>query len=162
DVPGLAANPDPDLVNPWGLAFNGNRTVLWVSDNGTGLSTLYNNGTKLGLKVTIPPPAGGSGPATPTGMVFNGTPNTLQVTSGGKTAGSLFLWATEDGTIAGWNPAVDLNHAVLAVDHSAAGAVYKGLALVGTASGPVLYTTNFHDATVEVYDSQFQQVPLGP
>ena len=54
DVPGLAANTDPDLVNPWGLAFNGARTVLWVSDNGTGLSTLYNNGTKLALKVTIP------------------------------------------------------------------------------------------------------------
>jgi len=161
DIPGLAANTDPDLVNPWGLAFNGNRTVLWVSDNGTGLSTLYNNGTKLGLKVTIPPPTGSTGTATPTGMVFNGTPKTLEVSEGGKTGASLFLWATEDGTIAGWNPGVDLTNAILAVDHSALGAVYKGLALVNTASGPTLYATNFHDRTVEVFDSQFQPVALG-
>src|SRR5438874_13292837 len=76
DIPGLATHTDPDLVNPWGVAFNGNHTVLWVNDNGTGLSTLYDGtGGKLGLKVTIPPPAGAAGPATPTGIAFNATPN---------------------------------------------------------------------------------------
>src|SRR5439155_23572496 len=71
-------------------------------------------------------------------------------------------WATGDGRIAGWSPAVDLTHAIVAVDHSAAGAIYKGLALVTTPSGPARYATTFHDAKVEVYDSQCHQVNLGP
>jgi len=161
DVPGAAARTDPNLVNPWGLAFNAARTVLWASDNGTGRSTLYNSaGVPNALVVTIPPPPGSPGPSTPTGMVFNGTPNTLKVTKAGKTAGSAFLWATEDGTIAGWSPTVDATNAVLAVDHSAQGAVYKGLAIVPGAAGPFLYATNFRAGTVEVYDSQFNPVPL--
>src|SRR6266496_5315152 len=75
DVPGLALHTDPDLVNPWGISHSA-TSPFWVSDNGTGVSTLYNGaGTKLALIVTIPPPEG-SAPgttATPTGQVFNGT-----------------------------------------------------------------------------------------
>src|SRR6476659_8976174 len=75
NIPGLALHTDPDLVNPWGISHSA-TSPFWVSDNGTGLSTLYNGaGTKQGLIVTIPPPAG-SPPgttATPTGQVFNGT-----------------------------------------------------------------------------------------
>src|SRR5262245_12033880 len=154
DIPGLALNTDPDLLNPWGVAFNGDHTVLWVNDNGTGLSTLFDGtGTKLGLIVTIPPPTGAAGPATPTGIVFNGTPGIFQVASGGVSGTSFFIFATEDGTISGWAPSVDFTHAILAVDHSAAGAVYKGLAMANTASGPALYATNFHDRRVEVFDS---------
>src|SRR3954447_4197640 len=56
---------DPDLKNPWGISF-GPSTPFWVSDNGTGLSTLYNGaGAKQGLVVTVPPapgsPAGTTG-----------------------------------------------------------------------------------------------------
>src|SRR5262245_52333628 len=157
----MASHTDPHLVNPWGLAFNASRTVLWVSDNGTGVSTLYNSlGAPQTLVVTIPPPMGAAGPATPTGIVFNGTANTFKVAKGGVSGTSAFLFATEDGTISGWSPPVDGTHAILAVDRSPA-AVYKGLALASTPAGPLLYATNFRAATVEVFDSQFHPVPLG-
>src|SRR5213082_2518587 len=60
-----------NLVNPWGLSHSP-TSPWWVSDNGTGVSTLYQgNGTSVPLVVTIPPPRGGTGPSAPTGNVFN-------------------------------------------------------------------------------------------
>ena len=75
DLPGLAPVTDPNLVNPWGLASS-SSSPIWVSDNGTGVSTLYNGAGQpfpVGspLVVTIPPPPGGSPPSSPTGVVFN-------------------------------------------------------------------------------------------
>jgi len=70
DIEGLAAVTDPNLVNPWGVAFS-STSPFWVSDNGTGVSTLYNGeGTPVPLIVTIPPPSGSTGTSTPTGTVF--------------------------------------------------------------------------------------------
>ena len=87
DIPGLAVTTDPALVNPWGVSFSP-TSPFWVSDNGTGLATLYNGaGDKLGLVVTVPPPGG----AAPTGQVFNG--------NSGNFNGSHFIFATEGGTI---------------------------------------------------------------
>jgi uncharacterized protein (TIGR03118 family) len=143
DLPGVAAATDPNLINPWGITASA-TSPMWISDNGTGVSTLYNGaGTVIPLVVTIPPPAGGTG-AAPTGTVFN---TTTQFLVGGNPA--KFLFATEDGTISGWNGGTA---AVLEVDNSSSGAVYKGLALGANASGPLLYATNFHDGTVDVYD----------
>jgi hypothetical protein len=97
DLPGMAAVTDPQLVNAWGISYSA-TSPFWVSDNGSGLTTLYNGaGAKQGLVVTIPPPAGGSGPAAPTGQVFNGS--TAFELAPGKPA--VFIFATEDGTISG-------------------------------------------------------------
>src|SRR5437016_5423251 len=63
---------------------------------------------------------------------------------------ALFLFATEDGTISGWSPGVDMTHAVLKVDNSA-GAVYKGLALLGNQ----LFAANFRGNSVDVFNSDF-------
>jgi hypothetical protein len=99
NVPGLALHTDSNVVNAWGTTFNGKGTILWVNDNGTGVSTTFDvNGNPLSIVVTIPPPTGQSGPATPTGIVFNPTADFV-VSSGGKSAEALFLFATEDGTI---------------------------------------------------------------
>src|SRR5260370_24504777 len=66
DLPGRAANTDPQLRNPW-VVVNPPERPLWVSDNAAGVSTLYQgNGAKQSLIVTIPPPAGTTGPAAPT------------------------------------------------------------------------------------------------
>jgi uncharacterized protein (TIGR03118 family) len=159
DLPGVAAQMDPNLVNPWGISASA-TSPLWVANNATGTSTLYNGAGQLfpvasPLVVTIPPPAGGSPPAAPTGTVFNGT-GTFLVAPGKP---GLFLFATEDGTISGWNPAVSAA-AVLKVDNSGSGAVYKGLALGQNASGPMLYATNFHAGTVDAFDSTFTQVTV--
>ena len=117
DIPGLAAITDPSLVNSWGITES-STSPFWISDNGTGLSTLYAVPgttppvTKQGLTVTINP-ATGAASASPTGTVFN-------VTSGFSIAGSkaIFLFDSEDGAISGWNPAFRTGStAIVAVDH---------------------------------------------
>ena len=139
----VAANTiDPDLKNPWGISF-GPTTPFWVADNGTGLSTLYNGiGVKQGLVVTIPPapgsPAGTT--STPTGTVFNAG------AAGGALLGDRFLFATEDGTIAGWQGGTT---AAIRVDSSPSGAVYKGLAIAGS----TIYATDFTNGKVDAFTS---------
>jgi|HubBroStandDraft_6_1064221.scaffolds.fasta_scaffold142221_2 uncharacterized protein (TIGR03118 family) len=157
DTPGVAAVTDPNLVNPWGMSSS-SSSPFWVSDAGTGLSTLYTgSGSIVPLVVNIPGPAGSTTPSTPTGQVFNGTANFV-VSENGVSGAAAFLFVTINGTIAGWNPSVDLTHAVTAVDNSALGAVYTGLASANTTKGSFLYAANFQDGSVEVYDSNFQLV----
>lgn len=153
-----AAHTDPKLVNPWGIAF-GPATPFWVADNGMGVATVYNGtGTPQSRVVTIPPPAGGT-TAAPTGEVFNNT-NRFVVTEGNKQGASVFIFATEDGTISGWNPKVDQSNAILKVDNSSKGAVYKGLAEAKVHGKSYLYATNFHAGTIDVFDQNFNPVPL--
>jgi uncharacterized protein (TIGR03118 family) len=147
---GGAANVDPNLVNPWGLAF-GPSGVGWVSDNGTGVLTLYTPGKNApeSLVVTVPPPAGAQGPATPSGQVFNATSGFM---------GDAFIVSTEDGTIAGWQSGTN---AALRVDQSATGAVYKGLAIVPTSS-PILVAANFNAGKIDVFDTSYHAVAYAP
>ena len=153
DIPGLAATTDPNLVNAWGIAFSSGSPV-WIADNGTGLSTLYTGtGSIVPLVVTIPPP----GAAAPTGVVFNGG-GAFNVTENEVTGSSVFIFDTEGGTISGWSPGVDLHNAIIAVDNSGAGAVYKGLAIGSTSDGSFIYANNFNSGWVEMYDSKFQWV----
>jgi uncharacterized protein (TIGR03118 family) len=173
NVPGGAAHTDPDLVNAWGLAASPAAVggPWWVNDNGSGLSTLYDgNGAKQTLKVVVPPPHGSTpGTAsTPTGIVFNGSSD-FSVSDGAASGPSFFVFATEDGTISGWNPAVGVppgggppsTQAILAVDNSAGGAVYKGLAMGSVGSSNFLYATNFHAGTIDVFNGSFGQVTPG-
>jgi uncharacterized protein (TIGR03118 family) len=146
DLPGVARTLDPNLQNPWGIALSG-TSPFWISDNGTGLSTLYNgSGQIVPLVVTVPPPGGGAPPSAPTGMVFNGTSDFN---------GSHFIFATEDGTISAWTSG---SNAALAVDNSATGAVYKGLALANNGSKNLLYAANFNAGTVDVFGPNFAPV----
>lgn len=151
-----ADHVDANLVNPWGLAFNP-VAADWVANNGTGTSTLYDgSGNILSLVVGIPA-AGGTPGGAPTGTVYNGGGG-FAVSAGGVSGTALFLFAGEDGTISGWAPNVQSTTAVLAVDNSAAGSVYKGLALGMEGSAPRLYATDFHNGKVDVYDSDFHPV----
>jgi len=161
DLPNVAKFQDPNLLNPWGLSHSP-ASPWWVSDNGAGVSTLYKgDGTAIPLVVTIPPPKGSPAGTTaaPTGNVFNGTSGFVVSTASGS-GPSLFIFATEDGTISGWNPKADPTHAILEVDRSTvgAGAVYKGLAIASNASGTFIYATNFRFGTVEMFDSSFNLV----
>ena len=74
DTPGVAPVTDPNLVNPWGMSRS-SGSPWWVSDNGTGLATVYGaTGTPAALVVTIPPADSTTGASgTPTGQVANGT-----------------------------------------------------------------------------------------
>lgn len=163
DQVGQADTTDSGLVNAWGLAFNPYGPA-WVTGNGSGTSTIYTGtGVKQSLTVTIPTPSG-SGTAAPTGVVFNGsngfTGSDVQfpVTSNGVKGSSVFVFATEDGTLAGWSPSVDAKNAIIAVDNSANKAIYKGLALGGDGTRRLLYATDFHNNRIDVFDSQFAPV----
>jgi len=155
DVPGLAEFTQPDLINPWGMSSSA-TSPIWVSDNGTGLATLYNGaGVQQSLVVTIAPPPGQTGPAAPDGQVFNAGGSGSAFNVPGTTTSSRFIFATEDGTISAW--ASGLTHSVIAVDNSAAAipAVYKGLA-IGTSGGVTrLYAANFRSGQVEMYGQGF-------
>ncbi len=160
DVAGTAKTTDPNVVNPWGMAL-GVNSGLWISDNGSGKATTYDGmGQPIPSGspqiVTIPGPAGGPGKSAPTGVVTNDT-NGFVISAGIASAPSIEMFATEDGTIAGWNAAVDPTKAVIAVNNSGS-AVYKGLAMGFNTSGAFLFATNFHAGTVDVFDSKFQPV----
>src|SRR5213595_2211246 len=116
DIPGVAQHVDPNHVNPWGMSVSPSGTI-WVSDNGTGVSTLYHqDGTAAPLVVTIPTAARNRGVGNPTGQVFNGTPF-FQVTKNGNSAPAFFIFVSEDGSISGWNPTLDPTNAIIAVDN---------------------------------------------
>lgn len=149
--------PDPNLVNPWGLAFNP-FAVAWVADNGMGVASLYDgNGGVKSLVVQIPTPSASTG-GTPTGVVFNASPSaaSFPVTGGS----SKFLFATEDGVIAGWPGSG--TQAFVGADRSPAGAVYKGIALSAGGTDQLLYATDFHNARVDVFDKTFTLVTTLP
>ena len=161
DIAGVAPAGDTNLVNAWGMASSPTGP-MWVADNHTGVSTLYANSgeppaaTTQSLVVTIPSPTGGTPPAAPTGIVFNSTTD-FQVSSG--TAGpapAIFIFDTEDGTVSGWNPTVGAKNAILEVDNSASGAVYKGLALSNNADGNFLFATNFNSGKIDIFDKNFK------
>jgi uncharacterized protein (TIGR03118 family) len=153
-----ADHVDPHLVNAWGVAFNPFGFV-WVADADGNVSTLYDGDGNINpLVVQIPSPTTSTG-GNPTGIVFNGSSGFV-VTNGTASGASRFLFATENGVIAGWAPNVDLTHAMRAVDNSAGGAIYKGLALSAGGSGQLLYASDFFNARVDVFDSSFQPVTL--
>jgi uncharacterized protein (TIGR03118 family) len=151
-----ADHADANLVNAWGIAFNP-FGFAWVADNGTGLSTLYDGlGNPQSLVVQIPTPTAPTG-GTPTGIVFSGSTGFV-VTNNGVSGPARFMFATEDGIVAAWAPNVDATHALKVADRSAAGAVYKGLALSAGGSGSLLYAADFHNGRIDVWDSAFKPV----
>jgi uncharacterized protein (TIGR03118 family) len=170
DIPGLAAHTDPNLKNPWGTSV-GPNTPIWVSDNHAGVTTLYDGAGNPQPKVVAipaPPSAGAGAVGAPTGQAFDTLDNSstdFVISKNGASGPAFFLFATEDGTIAGWNPNVDPTHAVIAVDNSTTtdasgdvGANYKGLALVSTPNGKFIYATSFRFGRVDVFDSHFNLV----
>jgi uncharacterized protein (TIGR03118 family) len=154
---------DKNLLNPWGLVQG--PTPFWISDNNAGVSTLYDGkgkiftvpgNKKVPFVVTVPPPKNSTAAATPTGIVFNGVAADF--------GGDLFIFATEDGTISGWQQS-DGTGAVLHVDNSqvpssANGAVYKGLAIATLNGHQFIYATNFRSGKVDVFDGAYNPASL--
>ena len=155
DVAGLADQTDQNLVNPWGMALS-QTGGFWIANNHSGTSTVYDgNGRAFPTANPVVVNTGSPG-SSPTGVAVNGTP-AFELMPGNP---AMFLFASESGTISGWNPAVDPANAKLMVDQSAAGAVYKGLAVGANAAGPLLYAANFSAGTVDVYDGHYQPASL--
>lgn len=168
DIPDRAPVTDGNLVNPWGLVANP-KGPWWVADNGTGLSTLYDqNGAIQPLVVQLEPFSPEPPPA-PTGLVFNGDANEFKFTHDGATSAAVFLFSTEDGFIEAWDPTVPppapSHFGFIQVDNSTkgcrkgetiCGSVYKGLAIATDEWGEThLYATDFRNGRVDVFDSNF-------
>ena len=153
NVPGLAQHQDTSLVNAWGVSYAPGG-YFWVSDEGTGLSTLYNAaGIKQALVVKIP--ASGTGIGQPTGQVYNGTSDFV-VTQNGHSGAAQFIFDTLDGTISGWAPGVNATTAVIAVNST--GASYTGLAIGVSNSANFIYAADNRNNKVDMYDKTFHLV----
>ena len=147
---GVANNTDPQLSNPWGISFIPGQP-FWIANNNGGTSTLYDaQGNKQSLVVGIPSASTNPcTPACPTGTVAN--PTTGYFNNGS------FLFDTEDGIIANWTGQAN---AVVAVDNSPNGAVYKGLALLTNSNGTFLLAANFNSGKIDVFDRNFNATTL--
>jgi uncharacterized protein (TIGR03118 family) len=165
---GVAPVTDPGLVNPWGLSRT-SGSPWWISDNGTGLSPLYNGaGAIIPLVVTIPkadPNSKTFPTGTPTGTIANSSPTDFVLAPGAPAA---FLFSTLDGTISGWNPNVGVaaggapgssTHAVIVVK-TTDGSSYTGLTSAIIEGNRYLYAANFNKGTVDVYNNAFQKITL--
>jgi uncharacterized protein (TIGR03118 family) len=148
DVPDVSALQDTYLVNAWGISFSP-TSPFWVSANGTGMAEVYSitndalgtpHVSNVGLQVAIP------GNGTLTGQVCNNTTGFN---------GDQFIFASEDGTISGWRGALGVGAEILTSRNSA---VYTGITLVSTTSGPVLLAANFCEGKVDVYDGNMNLV----
>jgi uncharacterized protein (TIGR03118 family) len=165
-----AEKTDANLINPWGVSFSP-TSPFWISENNSGVTSIdsLNSGGTLTVNaippITIAPPAPGAGDATPTGQVFNSfqSSGAFMLPDGSP---ATFLFATEDGTISGWNRAAGTTSIITVNesnnpadgDHNQGGAVYKGLAIADTKNGPMLYAANFRHGTVDMYDQNFNFV----
>jgi uncharacterized protein (TIGR03118 family) len=146
-----ARTTDPLMVNAWGLTHAPGGD-FWISDNGSGWSTLYSgSGAKAPLNVLIP--SAGDGPGSPTGIAFHNPADSEFQVQGWP---AIFLFATLDGTISGWAPQSNPSAAIIAVNTP--GAVYTGLAITSHASGNVLFAADNANNKVDIYDGNFHLV----
>ena len=181
-----ASVTDPNLQNAWGLV-HGPATPWWISNNAGGTSTLYNtSGLNPANPTTMPPPVlapvtivelnkpggmPGNGvkipnapsqpaPGSPTAVMFNGSTTDFLLA---PKMPAVFLFATEDGTIQGWNPGVNPTTAIIEVDNSQVpnkndGAVYKGATIAEIGGNEYILAANFRSGRIDVFDSNFQPV----
>jgi len=161
DIPDLADYTDANLLGAWGISESP-TSPFWISDAGSGFSTLYTTGgSPVSLVVTVAPSkaSGASSPGSPTGTVWNLSKGGFEIETGKSTP---FLFATFDGTIQGWSPSVSTAHTKVMVDNSASGAEYFGLTMANDpASGNTyLYAANFSNGTVDVFDTNYNPVAI--
>jgi len=148
----VTTTQDPNIKNAWGITFLPGGP-FWISDEVTGLSTVYDStGTIVPTVVTVPSATSRAG--TPTGIAANSTTGFV-VTQNGKSGAASFIFDTLDGTISGWSSTVNANSAVIAVNNNAT-ANYTGLAIGKSGTQTFLFAANQAKNQIEVYDSSFK------
>lgn len=158
NLPGVAAQTDPRLLNPWGLTFDPRGNLVVVNNNESFLATSYApNGDILDFAVNVIP--------SPTAVVSNHSRCDFRFCLAGLNTTAQFctttvrpaqyLFATEVGTILAYNNEVDPDNAILVIDRSAAGAVYTGLTLVKFEGRQFIFAADFFNGQIDVFDNQF-------
>lgn len=139
---------DPLIVNAWGMARSA-TSPWWLSDQGSGWSTLYNaTRVKQGLVVSIPA-AAGLPVGQPTGVVFNPSTSGEFPVAGSQAP---FIFDSLDGVIAAWAPAAGPFVAHIVADNSGSKASYTALAITNKPSGNFLYAVDNANNVVDIYD----------
>jgi len=149
DLAGKAKHQDTLLKNAWGLAYAPGG-AFWVSDEASGWTTLYDGQGNIQVLKAVIPPASGTGPRTPTGMVYNGSQE-FKI----KNWVSEFLFATLDGTIQGWS---GFNPSSTLIGVTSKGAVYTGLAITSKSSGNSLFAADNANNKIDIYNGTFSLV----
>src|SRR5690349_19452410 len=152
-----ADHTDPNVVNAWGLV-SGPTTPWWIADNGTGKTTLFNIATNA-IQATFTVPGAGGAQGNPTGVVFNGGSGFVVNNGVGAPSAARFIFSSEDGTLSAFKgaPIVTVVPNAQAPAHDA---VYKGLAIDSATAATMLYATDFHNGTVDIFDSSFHAVTI--
>jgi uncharacterized protein (TIGR03118 family) len=157
DVPGTTPHVDPALVNAWGVACS--NDFEWVADAGTGkISIIDRQGNASKVHIFLPSRPLATEPPAPTGIVINST-HSFYMMEQGLIAPAYLLVATEEGTIAGWNPGFGTQKAFTVVDNVHQSASYKGIALSNSGGVARLYATDFHNGRVDMFGNAFQPLP---
>ncbi len=144
DLAGIGQVQDTNLVNGWGISYH-DTFPFWVSDNGTGVTTLY--------AVTNDASGAPHASIVPASAIGNGGGGAAIVSAGFN--GDIFLFVSEDGTISGWRPGLGTAAEILA---SRPTAVYKGVTLATVGTNTVLLAANFREGTVDAYDANSQLI----
>lgn len=131
---------DPNLVNAWGISRTG-TSPFWVSDNGTGVATLYRVNPTTGVPSIAPLIVSIPGLGNLTGQVAAGV--------AGSFNGDAFLFVSEDGTVSGWRGALGTLAETLVI--GSPDNVYKGSAFQNILGNGYLYAANFHTGKIDVY-----------
>jgi uncharacterized protein (TIGR03118 family) len=176
-VSATATVTDANLINPWGMSDTGGGSPIWISQNGAALTSLYSvvHNATTGVDTVTPNAARAAvhvvttagDPLSPTGQVFNpfngnnGVAKAFVLSNGSP---ATFMFATEQGTIAGWNatlpgvaPGAPLGtQTVSAV--TTPGADYTGLGIDKAGDTPMLYAANFSQGEVDVFDANFAKI----
>ena len=150
-----ATTIDPNLVNPWGIARS-STGPFWVSDQVKGVSTIYDGSGKPAFPVLVTIPSSGQNAAgSPTGIVFNGSSD-FAVESGKP---AIFIFASLDGTISGWNPQANPTVAIQKVQ-ATPGSVLTGATIAQSKGQNLLYVTDVHEGKIRAFDTNFSPVKL--
>jgi uncharacterized protein (TIGR03118 family) len=141
--PAPGAITDPNLVNPWGVSFS-STSPLWVSDNGTGLSSVYSiNPTTNAVTIES---AGGDFPVTvnggPTGQVFNSSSTAF--------GGDPFVFVTSNGTVQGWPGSGNMAQPISGLT-TPSGASYDGATLVTVGGNQYLLAADAGTGNIDVF-----------
>src|SRR5215469_9148915 len=148
---------DPNVINPWGIARS-SAGPFWISDEGKGVSSIYNGSGQDAPPVLVTIPSAGQSPnGSPTGIVFNGSSD-FEVEPGKP---AIFIFATFDGTISGWNPLANPTVAIQKVK-ATPGSVLTGATIAERNGTRFLFVTDVHDGKISVFDTNFNPVITQP
>ncbi len=159
-----AQQTDPNLINPWGFSFS-TTSPLWVSDQGSGIASLYTlkgtTATVVALAPTIPNLGGApSSPLTltgPTGQVSTAAPGITTLSTDFQVNGSkaAFIFANQDGSISAWKGGLTAS----VIQTSLAGASFTGLAIANPTPGVAqIYAADQNSNNVYIFNSSWAKI----